>query len=338
MVGGPSRGDGEPAESRLLISHRRDVAMSADHVVCTRRAWVVQAGRPQAPYRAGGHGSAPVHPRGCGNCRDRRGPRGATKQTWMVVGGWLVWHRWGWRPRNMPGPARAGASPSLRGGPEVADVPTQWTLGQVAGLAVDSRDHVWIIQRPWSLESDEKAQNPGAECCTRSAASHGIRRRRQLHPGLGRARATATSGRRTSTASTSTTRTTSGSRRPADRACAKRTENLILKFTRDGKVPAAGRPARQEQGEPRHRELQQRRRHLRVCEDQRGVRRRRLREPARHGPRRRHRRVQTDVGRLRQPAGRRRPNGRVRRPGPQQFNLVHGVRVSDDGLVYVADR
>jgi len=25
-------------------------------------------------------------------------------------------------------------------------------------------------------------------------------------------------------------------------------------------------------------------------------------------------------------------------PGPQQFNLVHGVRVSDDGLVYAADR
>jgi len=25
-------------------------------------------------------------------------------------------------------------------------------------------------------------------------------------------------------------------------------------------------------------------------------------------------------------------------PGPQQFNLVHGIRVSDDGLVYVADR
>jgi sugar lactone lactonase YvrE len=25
-------------------------------------------------------------------------------------------------------------------------------------------------------------------------------------------------------------------------------------------------------------------------------------------------------------------------PGPRQFNLVHGVRVSNDGLVYVADR
>ena len=33
------------------------------------------------------------------------------------------------------------------------------------------------------------------------------------------------------------------------------------------------------------------------------------------------------------------PNGPVYDgPGPQQFNLVHGVRVSDDGLVYVAER
>ena len=33
------------------------------------------------------------------------------------------------------------------------------------------------------------------------------------------------------------------------------------------------------------------------------------------------------------------PNGPADEgPGPQQFNLVHGVRVSDDGLVYVADR
>ncbi len=33
------------------------------------------------------------------------------------------------------------------------------------------------------------------------------------------------------------------------------------------------------------------------------------------------------------------PNGPTYEgPGPQQFNLVHGVRVSDDGLVYVAER
>ena len=47
-------------------------------------------------------------------------------------------------------------------------MPKQWILGQVSGLDVDAQDHVWIIQRPWSLNSDEKAKNPEAECCTRS--------------------------------------------------------------------------------------------------------------------------------------------------------------------------
>jgi hypothetical protein len=44
-------------------------------------------------------------------------------------------------------------------------VPDEWALGQVAGVAVDSRDHVWIVQRPWSLENDEVAANPEARCC-----------------------------------------------------------------------------------------------------------------------------------------------------------------------------
>ena len=44
-------------------------------------------------------------------------------------------------------------------------LPDGLTLGQVSGVAVDSRDHVWIVQRPWSLTSDERAGNPEAECC-----------------------------------------------------------------------------------------------------------------------------------------------------------------------------
>jgi len=44
-------------------------------------------------------------------------------------------------------------------------MPDEWVLGQVAGLAVDDRDHVWVLQRPWSLTSDELAQNPEARCC-----------------------------------------------------------------------------------------------------------------------------------------------------------------------------
>jgi DNA-binding beta-propeller fold protein YncE len=44
-----------------------------------------------------------------------------------------------------------------------------WMLGQVAWVAVDSRDHVWIIHRPATILDEEKAvlQNPPAtKCCT----------------------------------------------------------------------------------------------------------------------------------------------------------------------------
>jgi DNA-binding beta-propeller fold protein YncE len=62
--------------------------------------------------------------------------------------------------------ARAANAPAFQVDPTWPRMPTRWTLGQVAGVAVDGRDHVWLIQRPWSLESDEKAGNPEAECCT----------------------------------------------------------------------------------------------------------------------------------------------------------------------------
>ena len=47
-------------------------------------------------------------------------------------------------------------------------LPNNWALGQVAGVAVDERDHVWIIQRPRSLTRGEKLAEPKppiAECC-----------------------------------------------------------------------------------------------------------------------------------------------------------------------------
>ena len=30
-------------------------------------------------------------------------------------------------------------------------LPEQWTLGNVTGVTVDSEDHVWILQRPYSI-------------------------------------------------------------------------------------------------------------------------------------------------------------------------------------------
>jgi hypothetical protein len=50
-------------------------------------------------------------------------------------------------------------------------LPNNWTLGQVAGVAVDERDHVWIMQRPRSLGRLEAAaaqKPPRAACCVQA--------------------------------------------------------------------------------------------------------------------------------------------------------------------------
>jgi DNA-binding beta-propeller fold protein YncE len=47
-------------------------------------------------------------------------------------------------------------------------LPNNWILGQVAGVAVDARDHVWIVHRPLSLTPNEigaAQQPPIADCC-----------------------------------------------------------------------------------------------------------------------------------------------------------------------------
>lgn len=47
-------------------------------------------------------------------------------------------------------------------------LPNHWILGEVAGVAIDARDHVWIIQRPKSLtdrEINASLQPPASECC-----------------------------------------------------------------------------------------------------------------------------------------------------------------------------
>jgi NHL repeat len=47
-------------------------------------------------------------------------------------------------------------------------LPNKWTTGQVSGVAVDSHDHIWIVHRPASIADGEKAASftpPLAECC-----------------------------------------------------------------------------------------------------------------------------------------------------------------------------
>ena len=68
--------------------------------------------------------------------------------------------------RALESQAARDTAPSFQVDPSWPKLPKQWILGQVSGVAVDARDHVWVLQRPWSLNSDETAKNPDAECCT----------------------------------------------------------------------------------------------------------------------------------------------------------------------------
>src|SRR5918912_1857362 len=47
-------------------------------------------------------------------------------------------------------------------------LPNSWILGQAAGVAVDAKDHTWVVQRPKTLTDDEKAATfdpPRTKCC-----------------------------------------------------------------------------------------------------------------------------------------------------------------------------
>jgi DNA-binding beta-propeller fold protein YncE len=47
-------------------------------------------------------------------------------------------------------------------------LPNRWILGEIGGLAVDARDHIWVYQRPRSLTDDERGaavDPPTSKCC-----------------------------------------------------------------------------------------------------------------------------------------------------------------------------
>ena len=47
-------------------------------------------------------------------------------------------------------------------------LPNKWVTGQVGGVAVDSKDNVWVFHRPATIPDGEKAASlnpPQAECC-----------------------------------------------------------------------------------------------------------------------------------------------------------------------------
>jgi DNA-binding beta-propeller fold protein YncE len=50
-------------------------------------------------------------------------------------------------------------------------LPNNWIMGQVGGMAIDSHDHIWVLQRPQSATEDElgAAQTPPRnDCCNKT--------------------------------------------------------------------------------------------------------------------------------------------------------------------------
>src|SRR3974377_1656722 len=70
---------------------------------------------------------------------------------------------------NQAAAAKAGGIPQFMVDPFwPKPLPNNWLLGQVSGIRVDRFDHIWVVQRPGSLDKRERAaeQNPPqAKCC-----------------------------------------------------------------------------------------------------------------------------------------------------------------------------
>src|SRR6185503_14336736 len=50
-------------------------------------------------------------------------------------------------------------------------LPNNWMLGQVSGIFVDPQDHIWVANRPRSLDDHDKYGVDGkADCCTPAPA------------------------------------------------------------------------------------------------------------------------------------------------------------------------
>ena len=73
---------------------------------------------------------------------------------------------------SFQGPQSASAPPTHRvDAAWPRTLPDNWVLGQVSGLAVDSRDHVWILHRPLSIPKPELNANWCHEVFNPTAAS-----------------------------------------------------------------------------------------------------------------------------------------------------------------------
>ena len=234
--------------------------------------------------------------------------------------------------------AQRHGAPAFQVDPMWPKMPRQWILGQVSGLDVDARDHVWIIQRPWSLASDEKATNPEAPCCTPAPPvmefdAAGNYLQGWGGPGDGYEWPADEHTIHIDFKGNVWLSSAGGPRLPTKK------ENQILKFTQAGKFllqighrgMSKGSLDTDNFNNAADIYVYAKTNEVFVADGY--VNRRVIVLDADTG---KFKRMWGAYGNVPDDAA---PNQLQNEgPGPQQFNLVHGVRVSADGLVYVADR
>src|SRR5688500_20121191 len=61
-----------------------------------------------------------------------------------------------WGPGRPLAQAPAHDVPKFQVDPTWPKIPNNWQLGQVASVSIDAQDHVWVLQRPATIEPHEK--------------------------------------------------------------------------------------------------------------------------------------------------------------------------------------
>ena len=234
--------------------------------------------------------------------------------------------------------AQESPLPTYQVDPSWPTVPEQWTLGQVSGVAVDSRDHVWVLQRPWSLEADETAQDSSALCCRPAPpvmefTPEGVFVRGWGGPGEGYEWPADEHGIHVDFNDNIWISSAGGPRLP------ERVENQLLKFSQDGtfllqigrRGASMGSLDTQNVNNAADMYVYPPTNEVFVADGY--VNRRVVVFDATSGA---FKRMWGAYGEPPDDAVSNEPS--YEGPGATQFNTVHGIRVSHDGLVYVADR
>ena len=165
----------------------------------------------------------------------------------------------------------------------------------MSSVAVDARDHVWMIHRPRTVAPEQRANAAPAvlEFDASENSSAGWADRRPATSGPNGTRDLCRAGPNGLDQRQQRLRHTAASRQLRRHA---------PEVHVGGEVPAAVRAQRQERGRRGPRQRQATRGYASLRARERALRRRRLRQPSSRGVRRRHRQVQADVGRERRHA------------------------------------